>query len=76
MFRKIFIKFIRFYQICISPLFGPKCRHIPSCSHYAIQAIEKYGVIKGVWLGAKRVLKCHPLGTYGYDPVPDKESHK
>ena len=67
--RKILIFLIRFYQICISPLFPPTCRFTPTCSVYFIQALEKYGVIKGSYLGIKRILKCHPWHEGGYDPL-------
>ncbi|CAH0534775.1 Putative membrane protein insertion efficiency factor [Vibrio stylophorae] len=63
-------KLIRFYQLVISPLIGPRCRFTPSCSQYAIEAIKIHGVIKGGWLTIKRLLKCHPLNDGGYDPVP------
>ena len=65
-----FIGLIRFYQKCISPLTPPSCRYTPTCSQYAIEAIRKYGVIKGCWLAAKRISRCHPWGGSGYDPVP------
>ena len=68
--KKIFILPIRFYQYSISPLLGPKCRFNPTCSHYMIGAIEEWGVLKGIWLGLKRIGKCHPWGPHGYDPVP------
>ena len=71
-FRKIFILPIRFYQLFISPMLGPKCRFKPTCSHYAIEAVEEWGILKGFWLGIKRILKCHPWGPSGYDPVPKK----
>jgi len=61
---------IKFYQRAISPLFPPSCRFTPTCSQYAVEAITKYGAIKGAWLATKRILKCHPWGKYGYDPVP------
>ncbi|MDD4272534.1 MAG: membrane protein insertion efficiency factor YidD [Desulfobacter postgatei] len=61
---------IRFYQIFISPLLGTHCRYVPSCSHYALEAIQKYGSIKGSILAIKRILRCHPFGPGGYDPVP------
>lgn len=70
MLRKIFILPIRFYQLSISPLLGSNCRHTPSCSQYTIEAIQEWGVIKGTWLGMKRIARCHPWGTHGYDPVP------
>ena len=68
-FKKILILVIRFYQICISPLFPPTCRFTPTCSTYFIQALEKYGVLKGSYLGIKRILKCHPWHEGGYDPL-------
>ncbi|MDD3609985.1 MAG: membrane protein insertion efficiency factor YidD [Halothiobacillaceae bacterium] len=61
---------IRFYQLFISPLLGPRCRFYPSCSNYALEAIEVHGVLKGGWMALKRVLRCHPLHPGGYDPVP------
>ena len=61
---------IRLYQGLISPLLVPGCRHFPSCSDYAFQSIDKYGPLRGMWLGIKRLARCHPLGTSGYDPVP------
>ena len=67
---KILIMFVRFYQLFISPMFGPSCRFYPTCSEYMKQAIIKYGVIKGGFLGIKRILKCHPFHPGGYDPVP------
>ena len=65
-------KLIDIYQICISPFTGGKCacRFTPTCSEYAKQSIQKYGFIRGVFLGIKRISKCHPGGEYGYDPVP------
>lgn len=59
-----------FYKTVISPLFPPSCRYTPSCSQYAIDAINKYGPFKGFWLALKRILRCHPWGGQGYDPVP------
>lgn len=73
MFKKIFIFPIRIYQVTLSPLMGSHCRHVPSCSQYTIEAIQEWGVIKGIWLGAKRIGRCHPWGTSGFDPVPKKE---
>jgi uncharacterized protein len=60
---------IRFYQIAISPLFPTSCRFMPTCSTYASLAIKKYGIIKGGFLAAKRILKCHPFHPGGYDPL-------
>ncbi len=61
---------IRFYQRFISPLTPPSCRFTPTCSQYAVEALRKHGPIKGLWLAVKRVLRCHPWGGSGYDPVP------
>jgi putative membrane protein insertion efficiency factor len=72
--KKILILPIRFYQIAISPILGPKCRFQPTCSQYMIQAIEEWGIFKGTWLGIKRIGKCHPWGPHGHDPVPKKSS--
>jgi putative membrane protein insertion efficiency factor len=72
MIKKIFILPIKVYQWFISPLLGQNCRHEPTCSQYAIEAIKEWGVFKGIFLGAKRLSKCHPWGTHGYDPVPKK----
>lgn len=70
--KKILIGLIRFYQLFISPLFPPRCRFYPSCSQYALEAIQKRGVIAGSWLAAKRIAKCHPFHEGGYDPVETK----
>lgn len=61
---------IKYYQTCISPLFPPVCRFTPTCSQYAKEAILKYGPFKGGWLALRRILRCHPFGGKGYDPVP------
>lgn len=61
---------IRLYQRFISPSLAPSCRFVPSCSKYWYQAVERYGVVKGSWLGVKRLLRCHPWHPGGYDPVP------
>lgn len=66
-----FILLIRFYQYVLSPYLGAsKCRFTPTCSHYTAQAIDKYGPFKGIFLGIKRLSKCRPGGSHGYDPVP------
>jgi uncharacterized protein len=70
MIKIIFIIPIRIYQWGISPLLGQNCRHIPTCSEYTIKSINEWGAIKGIWMGIKRLSKCHPWGTHGYDPVP------
>lgn len=75
--QKIAIKLLRAYQKIISPMLGAnKCRFDPTCSHYAIEAINRYGAIKGSWLAGKRILKCHPLNPGGYDPVPLNKKEK
>lgn len=61
---------LRFYKREISPMLPPCCRYTPTCSEYAMQAVEKYGAVKGGWLAAKRILRCHPFNEGGYDPVP------
>lgn len=71
--KKILIALIRFYQRNISPYTKPSCRYIPTCSQYAVEALEKYGAAKGSWLAAKRIARCHPFhkGDHDYyDPVP------
>ncbi len=67
---------IRLYQLLISPLFPPTCRHEPTCSSYTIEAVKIWGPFKGIWLGMKRLSTCHPWGDSGYDPVPKKCKHK
>ena len=71
-----FILLIRFYQICISPYKPPTCRFTPTCSHYALEAFRKHGPIKGLYLTIHRLLRCHPWGGSGYDPVPEKFSFR
>lgn len=65
-----FILLIKLYQWIISPWLGQKCRYTPTCSHYAVEALKKYGPLKGLWLAVKRISRCHPWGGHGYDPVP------
>lgn len=65
-----FIVLIRFYQVCISPLKPPTCRFTPTCSAYALEALRKHGLFKGTYLAVRRILRCHPWGGSGYDPVP------
>ena len=71
-FIKPFILFVRFYQLAISPWLGSNCRYQPTCSSYMIEALKEHGLIKGLWLGTKRISRCHPWGASGYDPVPKK----
>jgi len=65
-----FILAIKLYQLLVSPLFPSSCRYTPTCSHYTLEALKKYGLFKGGWLGVKRISRCHPWGGSGYDPVP------
>ncbi|HOJ97956.1 MAG TPA: membrane protein insertion efficiency factor YidD [Termitinemataceae bacterium] len=67
---RLMIGLIKGYQYAISPHFPPSCRYTPTCSTYALTAIEKYGPFKGTWLAIKRILRCHPFHPGGYDPVP------
>jgi len=62
---------LRVYKILVSPLFAGSCRFMPSCSDYTAEAIGRYGVIRGSWLGLRRLARCQPFGSHGYDPVPD-----
>lgn len=65
-----FIALIRVYQKLISPLLGPQCRFTPTCSQYGLEALKKYGLLKGSWLAIRRIMRCHPWGGHGHDPVP------
>ena len=66
----LMLKLIAFYRNCISPFTPPTCRFTPTCSEYAMEAIRRYGPLRGGWLALKRILRCHPFGGSGYDPVP------
>ena len=68
--KRVFLRLIAFYQRHISPCFPARCRFSPTCSQYAMEAIEKYGAVKGGWLTLKRLLRCNPFHKGGYDPVP------
>ena len=68
--KRILLWLIRFYRASISPLHPACCRYIPTCSQYALEAVEKYGAVKGGYLALRRILRCHPLHKGGYDPVP------
>lgn len=74
--KKIYIFPIKLYQWLISPILGPTCRYQPSCSHYMVGAIHEWGIIKGTWLGLKRIGRCHPWGDSGPDPVPTNNRKK
>ena len=70
---KILMGPVYFYKYAISPMTPASCRHIPSCSQYALEALKIHGPIKGIYLATRRILKCHPWGTHGYDPVPPQK---
>ena len=72
---KLFIGLVRLYQITLSPLLGKNCRYIPTCSQYMIGAIQIHGPVRGTWLGIRRILRCNPLGGWGFDPVPQKKTN-
>ncbi len=69
--RTVLVLFVRAYQVVLSPLLPAACRYQPTCSHYAIEALEKHGALRGSWLAIKRIGRCHPFRAGGYDPVPD-----
>jgi putative membrane protein insertion efficiency factor len=68
---RVLVGLVRGYQLCLSPWLGGRCRHVPSCSAYAIEALRRFGALSGGWLALKRLARCHPWGTSGYDPVPE-----
>ena len=70
------IAFVRLYQLLISPLLGANCRYQPTCSAYALEAIERFGPLHGSWIAVKRIARCHPFGGSGHDPVPDHGQDK
>lgn len=72
--RNICVVILRVYRAIISPLYGDVCRYYPSCSHYALQAIQQHGVFRGVWLGSKRIAHCHPWAEGGIDDIPSYEN--
>lgn len=74
--KRILIAFVRFYQTAISPYKRPCCKYYPTCSNYAIQAIERFGVLKGSALAIYRILRCNPFSRGGYDPVPEKRDRR
>ena len=68
--KRALLWLIRFYRACLSPMHPPCCRFTPTCSQYALEAVEKYGAVKGGWLALRRILRCNPFHEGGYDPVP------
>ncbi|SDX47128.1 hypothetical protein SAMN05421881_10025 [Nitrosomonas halophila] len=68
--KRFVIGLIKLYQYCVSPLTPPSCRFYPTCSNYAQEALGKYGLVRGLWMSVRRVLRCHPWNQGGYDPVP------
>ena len=75
--KRLLVKLVKFYQLSISPLKAPCCKYYPTCSNYAIEAIERFGAFKGFFMAIYRILRCNPFSKGGYDPVPEKkEKHK
>jgi uncharacterized protein len=70
--RHVAVFLIRLYQWTVSPLLGPRCRFYPSCSHYALEAVQRFGALRGGWLALRRLLRCHPWQPGGFDPVPQR----
>ena len=68
--KYVLLKFVRCYQVAISPMLPPRCRYAPTCSQYAVEALQKHGAYKGSMLALRRICRCHPFGGSGYDPVP------
>jgi len=67
---QLLLLFVRLYQVTLGPMMGGHCRFSPSCSHYAADALREHGALRGSWLTVRRLLRCHPFGGFGYDPVP------
>lgn len=76
MIRKALIGLVKGYNLLLSPFLPPSCRYTPTCSAYMVEAIEKHGAFRGLWMGTKRIFRCHPWHEGGHDPVPDKCNHK
>lgn len=72
--RALLVGLVRIYQRLLSPLLGPRCRFHPSCSCYAVEALERHGAARGSWLAARRIARCHPLNEGGFDPVPPADT--
>jgi len=73
--RRVVVLGLRLYRLVVSPLYGPTCRFYPSCSEYALIAVDRHGVVRGGWLAVRRLLRCHPWNPGGVDPVPPLEGH-
>lgn len=71
----VLVFFVRIYQYAISPYLPAACRYTPTCSQYMVEALRIHGPVKGLWLGIRRIGRCHPWGGHGYDPVPEKHHH-
>ena len=69
----VVVGLIKFYQLAVSPMIGPSCRHYPTCSQYTVEAVKTHGLLRGLYLALKRILRCRPGGTHGYDPVPKRD---
>ena len=69
----IIVGIIKFYQIVVSPVMGPSCRHYPTCSQYTIESLKTHGVLRGLYLSVRRIWRCRPGGSHGYDPVPKRD---
>ncbi len=74
--RRIVVAVLRWYKRHLSPALPPACRYLPTCSEYAMEAVERYGTLRGGWLALRRVLRCNPFFAGGYDPVPDLPAHR
>ncbi len=75
MLKGLFIGLVKLYQLILSPFLPNSCRHVPTCSDYMIQAIQEWGLWKGTGMGLRRLSRCHPWGTHGYDPVPKRKDN-
>ena len=75
-FTLLLIKFIKIYKYLVSPMIGPSCRYLPTCSDYSIEALKNYGFVKGLLLSLKRIMSCHPWGNSGFDPVKKEIEEK